>query len=162
MPEHLDEGGPEPLEHEQRAHDLQCPAFVPACRHPERIEAAAVPATPRALLRAVLAELLPLDEERRTRALVHAAYFVRSLNDERLAALFRDAPPALEELAAALIVQARDDGGVAPGVDPRREADLLLATVDGLQTSMLLGHHDVEEALALVDYQLGRIFADGG
>src|SRR3954471_3719079 len=45
----------------------------------ERLEVSGEAPSPRAVVRAVLLELLPLDEERRNRQLVYAAYFVRLL-----------------------------------------------------------------------------------
>ncbi|MEU6739077.1 TetR/AcrR family transcriptional regulator [Streptosporangium sandarakinum] len=127
-------------------------------RAEERVRATTDPSDLRAVLRAVIAEMLPLDEDRRITTLVHLAYFVRSLNDERLSVLFRDAPPALEELMATLIRQAQERGEVPDRVDPRREADLLMTMVDGLQSGMLLGRRTAGETMELLDHQLDRIF----
>ena len=52
-------------------------------------------ATPREVLRAMLVGMLPVDDGRRTRYLVHLAYFVRSLSDPGLASAFSAAPPEL-------------------------------------------------------------------
>ncbi|ARZ70945.1 TetR/AcrR family transcriptional regulator [Streptomyces sp. HU2014] len=131
-------------------------------RAKERVEAAAEPPTSRGTVRGVLLELLPLDEERRTRHLVYVAYFVRFLNDENLAAVARDAPPALERLVAGLIAWGQERGEVPADLDPRPEAELLLAATDGLQTSVLLGQRTPEEAVALVDHQLNRLFVGAG
>ena len=48
------------------------------------------PRTPRAMLRAVLAALLPMDEDSRTEALVANAFFIRALKDSAVAARFRE------------------------------------------------------------------------
>ncbi|WP_106396730.1 TetR/AcrR family transcriptional regulator [Actinocorallia populi] len=125
----------------------------------ERVAALGDDPAPRAVLRGVLMELLPLDEERRTRHLVYVAYFVRMLRDESLGEIARNAPPALEDLITALITGAREQGHVPPDVDARREAALLLAAADGLQTGMLLGQRTSESALSLIDHQLDRIFS---
>jgi AcrR family transcriptional regulator len=103
--------------------------------------------TPHDVVRVVLLELLPLDDRRRTRHLVHAAYFVRFLSDPALGALIRDTPPDLERLLATLI----------PGDRPE-EADLLVAAAAGLQAQILLGQRSPENATALIDTQLNRLF----
>ncbi|MEV4347279.1 TetR family transcriptional regulator C-terminal domain-containing protein [Actinoplanes sp. NPDC049596] len=108
---------------------------------------------PRELVRAVLLELLPLDEHRRRQQVVHAAYFVRFLADEALAASVREGPQALEGLLAALLRQ------VDPGLDAEAEAALLIAVASGLQPPVLLGQYAPGQAIALIDHQLARLFA---
>jgi AcrR family transcriptional regulator len=115
-------------------------------------------ATPREVLRAVLVGMLPVDDERRTRYLVHLAYFVRSLSDPGLAAAFSAAPPGLERLTADLLARGRDRGEVPPDLELRPEAELLLSSVDGLRSSIILGRRTPEAAIALIDRQLGRLF----
>lgn len=102
---------------------------------------------PREVLRAVLLELLPLDESRRQRHLVQAAYFVRFLADEALRDRIRDTPPELERLIALLLPEAHRD-----------EADFLLAGAAGLQGQVLLGQMTAERAVELIDRQLDRLF----
>jgi AcrR family transcriptional regulator len=115
-------------------------------------------ATPRDVLRTVLLAMLPLDEQRRTRYLVHLAYFVRSLSDPELAGVFRDAPPLLERLVADLIGRGQNEGHVPTDVDTFVEAELLLAAVDGLQTAVVLGQRGIEQTVVLVDRLLDRLF----
>ncbi len=124
-----------------------------------RVEALDDANTPRGVVRGVLMEMLPLDEERRTRHLVYVAYFVRFLWDEKLAAIAADAPPELERLLADLIAWGQREGQVPAGLDPTPEAELLLATADGLQSTVLLGQRTPEQALALLDHQLDRLFS---
>jgi AcrR family transcriptional regulator len=114
--------------------------------------------TPREVLRALLVGMLPVGDERRTRYLVHLAYFVRSLSDPGLASAFSAAPPELERLTADLLAWGRDRGEVAPDLDLMPEAELLLSSVDGLQTSIILGQRTPEAAIALIDHQLDRLF----
>ncbi|MFE7119220.1 TetR/AcrR family transcriptional regulator [Streptomyces sp. NPDC057654] len=123
-----------------------------------RIEALGDADTPRGAVRGVLMEMLPLDEERRTRHLVYVAYFVRFLWDAKLAAIAADAPPELERLLADLLAWGQAEGQVPADLDPFPEAELLLATADGLQTGVLLGQRTPEQALALLDRQLDRLF----
>jgi AcrR family transcriptional regulator len=127
----------------------------------ERITALGPDPGPHAVTRGVLLEMLPLDEERRTRHLVYVAYFVRMLRGERLGEAAKNAPPALENLVALLIRQGQERGEVPPEIDPDLEAVLLLAVADGLQGSVLLGQRTPESAVALVDHQLGRVFTRG-
>lgn len=116
----------------------------------------------RQLVRGVLLELLPLDEERRNRHLVYVAYFVRFLADPHLAALVRETPPALEELVADLLGHGRDLGQVPPHIDVAAEAAFLVAGAEGLQAGALLGQHTNDRAIALIDHQLDRIFPVAG
>ncbi|WP_328458828.1 TetR/AcrR family transcriptional regulator [Amycolatopsis sp. NBC_00438] len=119
----------------------------------------AADATPRQVLRTMLVRMLPLDDERRTRYLVYLAYFVRSLTDPDLAAAFSAAPPELERLTADLLAWGQQRGEVPPDLDLMPEAELLLSSVDGLQTSIILGQRTPEAVFALIDHQLGRLFS---
>ena len=114
----------------------------------ERIAALGPAPAPREVLRSILLELLPLDESRRRRQLVHAAYFVRFMADQALRDRIRDTPPELENLIALLLPE-----------DRRDEADFLLAGAAGLQGQVLLGHLTPERAVELIDRQLDRLFA---
>lgn len=111
-----------------------------------------------AIVRGVLLELLPLDDERRTRHLVYAAYFVRFLTDPDLAKVARDAPHALEDLVTGLITHGQDTGQVPRHVDAAAEATFLVAGAEGLQSSVLLGQRTADEAIAMIDHQLARVF----
>jgi len=112
----------------------------------------------RAIVRGVLLEMLPLDDERRSRHLVHVAFFVRFLADESLAAAVRDGSRALEDLVTDLIQQGQELGRARPDIDARAEAAFLLAGAEGLQASMLLAHRTPDEAVALLDHQIEWIF----
>ncbi|GAB3805128.1 TetR/AcrR family transcriptional regulator [Humibacter antri] len=112
----------------------------------------------RTVVRGVLLELLPVDEERRTRQLVYSAYFMRFLNDPELADATREAPHALEHLVASLIHQGQQAGETFPQVDAPTEAAILVALAEGLQPSVLLKQREPDEAIALIDHQLARVF----
>ncbi|UZJ33648.1 TetR/AcrR family transcriptional regulator [Streptomyces endophytica] len=117
------------------------------------------PADPRAVLRAVLEEFLPLDTQRATALRVFAAYYARSLTDPALAAVFLAAEQPLERLVADLIGAARDAGRTAPGLDPWREADLLVSGAVGLGGDVLHRRRTLEDVRRTLDYHLERIFA---
>lgn len=116
-------------------------------------------AGPREVLRALLVGMLPVDEERRTRYLVHLAYFVRSLTDPGIAAAFGAAPAELGRLTADLLGRGRERGEVPAELDVGTEAELLLSSVEGLRTSIILGLRTPDAAIALVDHQLMRLFS---
>jgi AcrR family transcriptional regulator len=125
----------------------------------ERLSALGEAPDARATVRGVLLEMLPLDEERRNRNLVHAAYFLRFLTEPALAAVARDALPALDSLLASLLAQAQESGQISRDIDAAAEAAFLAAGADGLQTTVLLGQRTPEQAVALIDQQLDRVFA---
>ncbi|MFI7108238.1 TetR/AcrR family transcriptional regulator [Nonomuraea sp. NPDC050227] len=111
-----------------------------------------------AVVRGVLFELLPLDEERRSRHLVYAAYFVRFLTDPALAKVAQDAPRALENLVTGLLVQGQESGQVPSHIDAAAEAAFLVAGAEGMQSSVLLRQRSAEDAVAMIDHQLARVF----
>lgn len=114
---------------------------------------------PRALLRAVLDEFLPVDAQRTTALRVFAAYYARSLTDPALAKVFLPDEQPLEHLVAQLITAARTDGRTAPGLDPWREADLLVSGAVGLGNDVLHGRRALDEVRRTLDYHLDKIFA---
>ncbi|MDI6102098.1 TetR/AcrR family transcriptional regulator [Actinoplanes sp. NEAU-A12] len=111
---------------------------------------------PRVLLRSTLEELLPLDDERRASLRVMTAYYARSLTDPALAAVFLPEEQPLEDLVAALITAA----GARPGIDVRREADLLVSGVTGLGMDLLHRRRPLADVRRTLDYHLDRILAD--
>ncbi|MGK5547501.1 TetR/AcrR family transcriptional regulator [Streptomyces sp. URMC 127] len=123
----------------------------------ERMARLAGPPDPRAVLGAVLGEFLPLDEQRGRALRVFVAYYVRSLNDPALAEVFLHAGRPVEELVAGLIRQAHAADGPPPGLDPDREADLLVSGATGLGMDVLHGRRTLADVRATLDYHLDRI-----
>ncbi len=107
-------------------------------------------ADPLAHARAVLLQMLPLDEERRVEAQVAATFLARAPVDPRIAEYLRS---GYAEGHAYLTEQLRTAG--VP--DPAREASLLFAVVDGLTAHTLAGHHEPAEALAVFESHLDRL-----
>lgn len=106
--------------------------------------------TPLALVRALLAGMLPLDEEGRTDALVGSAFLVRAVGDPEMREAYRAGNRlAVEGLTAKL--------AAARVVDPDHEATRLFLLARGLTESLLLGEHTPESALAVVDRELARL-----
>jgi AcrR family transcriptional regulator len=114
-------------------------------------------ASPRAVIRAIAIELLPIDDMHRRLLHVGMAFTTRALVASGFAQHLQVGYGRLEELLVHLLAQARAD------LDPALEARLLLGLFDGLSTHTLIGHQTPETALAVIDMHLDRIFGvDGG
>jgi TetR/AcrR family transcriptional regulator, transcriptional repressor of bet genes len=107
--------------------------------------------SPRALLRTLLLEMLPLSEPAKAEAPVLAAFLARAVVEPGLAESQREGSRQLRAMVAEQIAATRGDAEL--------EAAGLLALVDGLMTQLLVGHVDETLALATLDYHLDRILA---
>jgi hypothetical protein len=117
------------------------------------------PASPRDVIAAILTEALPADDERRTFTLVYTAYLALSLTDPALAInpLVRNSN-AVSDVIAAQLRTAQADGDMPAGLDPELEAISLMTMSAGLGTSVLADHSSPEQAQAVIDYHLRRLF----
>ncbi len=117
------------------------------------------PARPRDIIAAILTEGLPADEERRTFTTLYTAYFALSLTEPALALspLVRNSS-AVIGVAAAQLKAAQAAGDMPAGLDPDTEALSLLALSAGLGQAVLGGHSTPEQAQAVIDYHLDRLF----
>jgi len=124
-----------------------------------RINQAGGPASPRDIIAAILTEGLPADDERRTFTVVYTAYLALSLTDPALAIspLVRNSNAVIGVVAAQLRA-AQAAGDTLADLDPDLEAFSLLAMSAGLGTSLLAGQTSVEQAQAVIDYHLCRLF----
>jgi AcrR family transcriptional regulator len=116
-------------------------------------------ASPRDVIAAILAQALPVDDERRTFAVLNAAYFALALTDPALAIapLVKNSDAVVGVVAGQL--RAAQAAGDAPAqLDPDAEALSLLAMSHGLGTSVLGGQASAERAQAVIDYHLDRLF----
>ncbi|UKY53470.1 TetR/AcrR family transcriptional regulator [Streptomyces inhibens] len=148
--------------HFESKHQLLVAALHMLHEENERIARSRIdhdPADPRALLRAVLEEFLPVDDQRATALRVFAAYYARSLTDPALAEVFLSGDQPLERLVADLIAAAQAGGRTAPGLDPWREADLLVSGTVGLGGDVLHQRRTLEDVRRTLDYHLDKIFA---
>src|SRR2546430_8022810 len=91
---------------------------------------------PHSLVRAILVELLPLDEGRRLEAYVGFAFLARTAAQPGIADGLRRQYRQLREFVAGQIAAGRSVPG--PDLDPDREAVALLALVDGDRKSTRL------------------------
>jgi AcrR family transcriptional regulator len=117
------------------------------------------PASPRDIIAAILTEALPADGERRTFTILYTAYFALSLTDPALAIgpLVRNSAAVIDVVAAQL--RAAQAAGDTPAhLDPDLEAFSLIAMSAGLGTSVLGGQSSIQQAQAVIDYHLNRLF----
>lgn len=122
-----------------------------------RLRGPADPGEPRALLRSIVDELLPLDAQRRTALRVLAAYYARSLTDPALAAVFLHDQNPLEDLVAAVITRAQQAGIAPSDLNPRAEADILISAAVSLGGDVLHGRRGLAAVRRTLDYHLTRI-----
>jgi len=87
---------------------------------------------PRKFAEAVLAELLPLDDQRRTEMAVNMAVVAESPSHPGLRRVALDAQQAVSEACAAVLTRLRHDDLIRAGADMAYEAERLHALVDGL------------------------------
>jgi hypothetical protein len=106
-----------------------------------------------------MTEALPADDERRTFTVVYTAYLALSLTDPALAItpLVRNSTAVINVVAAHLRA-AQAAGDTPVHLDPDLEAFSLLAMSAGLGTSLLVGQSSVDQAQAVIDYHLYRLF----
>jgi AcrR family transcriptional regulator len=125
----------------------------------KRLKETENPVTPRGVIAAILTEALPADDERRTFTILNAAYFALSLTDPALAIapLVRNSDAVIGVVAAQLRA-AQAAGDMPDDLDPDLEAFSLLAMAHGLSLSVLSGQPSVEQAQAVIDYHLDRLF----
>jgi AcrR family transcriptional regulator len=125
----------------------------------KKISAAEVPASPAGIIAGILTQSLPLDDARRTFAILNTAYLALSLTDPALAIapLVRNSTAVVDVIAAQLRA-AQANADTPAGIDPELEAVGLLALSAGLSTSVLAGLSSPRQAQAVIDYQLCRLF----
>jgi hypothetical protein len=121
------------------------------------------PVSPREVIAAILTQSMPVDEERRTFTVLNAAYFALSLTDPALAVgpLVKNSNIVIDVVASQLR-SAQAAGDAPASLDPDVEAISLLALASGLGTSILGGQSTAEQAQAVIDYHLDRLFPRPG
>ena len=117
------------------------------------------PASPRDVIAAILAEALPADDDRRTFYVVYTAYLALSLTDPALAiAPLVKNSDTVTGVVAAQLRAAQAAGDTPAHLDPDVEAFSLMAMSAGLATSVLAGQSSIQQAQAVIDYHLDRLF----
>ena len=152
----------------------------------QRSQAAAVPATPRELVRGLLFQVLPLDGTRRLENHVVLAFLAYAAVKPSIASGLRESAAEMRTFLADQLRAAGVDGidseraaaglresaaqmrtfladqlrsAGADGIDPGPAAAGLLALVDGLGMQLLSQQYAEEDAVAALDAQLALLFA---
>lgn len=130
-------------------------------RFTRRCSALGTEATPRAVIRAVLTELLPLDEQRREETLVLGSFGWAAITGQGITAEETFAAPrALVTIVADQLRRARRSGASAVAGNPDLDAELVIAAIGGLSQGMLQGYGTAESALELLDHLLDRVLGE--
>jgi AcrR family transcriptional regulator len=124
-----------------------------------RLRETEIPVRPRDVIAAILTEALPADDERRTFTVLSTAYLALSLTDPAMAIkpLARNSS-IVSDVIAAQLRAAQAAGDMPDRLDPDLEAIGLLAMSAGLGPSVLAGHSSPDQAGAVIDYHLDRLF----
>ncbi|SDM20824.1 TetR/AcrR family transcriptional regulator [Allokutzneria albata] len=114
----------------------------------------------RSLVREVLLQLMPLDQERADEVRVWLAFCARSVGTPQLAKVYETAMLRRVEQMSDAVRRGQEAGEIPAGLDPSAEALQLLAFAEGLAQQALLasGHIAAELVVDAVDVQLGRVF----
>lgn len=125
-----------------------------------RVRMAADPPTPRTVIEALLTEALPTDEDSRIFNVVYTSYAALSLTDPTLSIQpLLQGSDAAEAVIADQFAAAQRAGQMAPGLDPRAEATIIMTLSAGLGTSVLHAQRTPGDALAVIRYHLDRLLA---
>jgi len=114
--------------------------------------------SPRALLRALLVQLLPLDEPRRVDGRVALAFLAYTAVRPAVAAALRRDTARMREFMADQIRAAQAAGEAPTAIDPTHAATALLAVVEGLGIYLLGEHYTPDTALTVFDAHLSMVF----
>ncbi|WP_078657935.1 TetR/AcrR family transcriptional regulator [Streptomyces rimosus] len=112
---------------------------------------------PRAVLRLMLTEMLPLHADARATSRMSAAYVLEALHDESVHARARDGMLHGRAAVERLVRQAIADGHISSDRDPVTETNLLLA-LTGFTPLIELNVLGPQEVLTAVDRYLDRLF----
>jgi TetR/AcrR family transcriptional regulator, transcriptional repressor of bet genes len=112
---------------------------------------------PRDLIAAIFDAFMPLDDERRRTMLVFIALRTVALTDPGLGSsqqlgLGRSLIDTIEQHLCVAV----DNGTAAPGIDPRSEAVVLVATLTGVANELLAGQLDEDDARRHIAYAMDR------
>lgn len=113
----------------------------------------------RAVMRACVLGVLPMDERSRMLCAVQIAYFALDVTRGSQSPDQQAMLPHLVSLLAGQLDQAQKRGQVPPGLDPRMEADALATMTAGLLSAMLVDAYDADQATRIVDYRLDQLFS---
>lgn len=102
--------------------------------------------------------MLPVTEQGRQEAAVNIAYFSIATVNPQYSDLLREGYARLLAFSQASLREASELGELKPGIDPDQEAAAAFFATQGLIGPVLLGVVTAQQALAILDHQLDRIF----
>lgn len=114
--------------------------------------------TRRDTIRAALRVMLPVDEPGRQEACVNIAFFSAATVTPAYADLLREGYSRILTTSQAQLHAAAQAGELHPDVDVEQEAAALFFLTQGLIGPILIGLYTPDDALALIDRHLHRIF----
>lgn len=117
------------------------------------------PDEPESIIRAVMHQTLPVDEQQRFGSAVWLAFVAHAIVDDELAEIIRHAWSGMHEILANQLRAAQQFGKVSDDVDIEREALSLATVADGLVQHAVVGQISADDALAVIDHHLNRLFA---
>jgi AcrR family transcriptional regulator len=116
-------------------------------------------APPRRIVRALVREFLPLDDERRETMVLFHVFYAAQMTDPSLArGEGRGAPDALAALVARQIRRGQETGEVSPDVDADLEAVVLTTALPNFASAPIVGYVSLREATRALDRTIDRIF----
>ncbi|MFD4352688.1 TetR/AcrR family transcriptional regulator [Nocardia sp. NPDC058518] len=131
-------------------------------RFTKRWTALGAEATPRETVRAVLTELLPLDDQRRAETIVLGAFAWAAICGQGITAEETFAAPrALIAIVADQLRRDQSHDTSAPG-DPERDAEVIAMATGGLAHGMLQGFGTTQTAIGLLDHLLDLVLGAEG
>jgi len=114
--------------------------------------------TRRDLVRTATAVMLPIDSPGREEACVNIAFFAAATVNPGYADQLRGGYRRILAVSVAAFHEAARLGELRAGIDPELEAPALYFLTQGLIGPVLIGLYTPDEALAVVDGQLDRVF----
>jgi hypothetical protein len=123
------------------------------------VQALGPEATERARIRATLIEFLPLDDERRAATVLFRAFHEGGVNDRRTVGVeAAEVPLSFDATMRRRLAAAEADGLLRPDVRIGAEAALFQLAISGLGEAVRVGLAAPDDAVALIDYMLDRVF----
>ncbi|MGO1973798.1 MAG: TetR/AcrR family transcriptional regulator [Propionibacteriaceae bacterium] len=111
-----------------------------------------------ALVRRLLVQLLPFDDQRRIEGQVALAFQAYAATNPPLAQALRANAAQLRAHLTELIRVAQADGVISAHLEPLTTATILLALVEGLGVHVVGEHYGPQEALSVFDAHLATVF----
>src|SRR5690625_4268824 len=118
------------------------------------------PNAPRTIIRAIIQQPMPLNEEQRIGSAVWLAFVSRAAVDDQLGEFIREAWNGLHRFVDAQLRAAQEAGQVPTALDTALEAASLIALADGLASHLLVGQHSPAMGIEAVDHRLEQLFTD--